>query len=299
MQVNWLSVNSRTKTAEELKALFSAAGIEVVYEKSWDTFTPQVFEFANPKDAYTHLQTRTDTQSIAKAFFCDNCEVNSFYLPFIEALAYKGYAYFWRFDDLLWFLKFAIRLINSPNNIIDLMQIVERGNHSASVVQLCSYLGEACGLTDFPWEDVLYHDIGKIAIPQSLLFTPRYFTKTEKKFIQLHVVHGWGLIKNLKLGDIKSIFALYHHEKYNGEGYVKGLKGSDILKFVRILTLCDVYEALSSNRSYKSALDEDIVFSFLQSKSGEWFDPELVAIFSDIFIKKQQFGENSEERYRI
>jgi len=80
---------------------------------------------------------------------------------------------------------------------------------------------------------------------------------------------------------------------------MKGLKGSDIPKFVRILTLCDVYEALSSNRPYRSTLDEDIIFSFLQSKSGEWFDPELVTIFLDIFARKQQSEENSEEGYKI
>ena len=296
MQVNWLSMNGAK--AKKHKALFSAAGIEVVYGESQNTFTPQVFEFANVKDAYNYLQTR-NIQGIAKAVFCEGCEVNSSCLPFIESLAYKGYAYFWRFDDLLWFLKFAMRLIYNPNDIVDLMHTVERGNHSANVAQLCSYVGEVCGLTDCPWEDALYHDIGKIAIPQSLLFAPRYFTETEKKFIQLHVVHGWVLTKNLGHDDIKSIFALYHHEKYNGDGYVKGLKGSDIPKFVRILTLCDVYEALSSHRSYRSALDKDIIFSFLQSKSGEWFDPELVTIFSNIFIRKQQSEENSEERYRI
>jgi len=279
MQVNWLSVNiSKTKNHN---ALFLSAGIKVVYGESQDIFTSQVIESKNVKDAYNYLQTK-NIQSIAKAVFCEGCEINSSCLPFIEALAYKGYAYFWRFDDLLWFLKFAMRLIYNPNDIIDLMHTVERGNHSANVAQLCSYLGEACGLTDFPWEDALYHDIGKIAIPQSLLFAPRYLTEVEKRFVRLHVIHGRNLIKTLNFNGIKELFALYHHEKYNGEGYVKGLKGSDIPKFVRILTLCDVYEALFSNRPYRSALDEDIIFSFLQSKSGEWFDPELVTIFLDI-----------------
>jgi HD-GYP domain-containing protein (c-di-GMP phosphodiesterase class II) len=296
MQVNWLSLNlSKSKNH---KTLFSAAGIEVFYGESQDTFTPQVIESTNVKDAYDYLQMK-NIQSVAKAVFCEGCEINSSCLPFIEALAYKGYAYFWRFDDLLWFLKFAMRLIYNPNDIVDLMHAVERGNHSANVAQLCSYVGEACGLTDFPWEDALYHDIGKIAIPQSLLFTPRYFTETEKKFIQLHVVHGETLIKALNLDGVKSLFALYHHEKYDSSGYVKGLKGADIPKPVKILTLCDVYEALSSHRPYRSALDKDIIFSFFQSKSGEWFDPELVTIFSNIFIRKQQSEENLEERYRI
>jgi len=284
MQVNWLSVN--VSKAKNHKTLFSAAGIEVVYGESQDTFTPQVVESANVKDAYNYLQTK-NIQGIAKAVFCEGCEVNSSCLPFIEALAYKGYAYFWRFDDLLWFLKFAMKLIYNPNDIVDLMHAVERGNHSANVAQLCSYVGEVCGLTDFPWEDALYHDIGKIAIPQSLLFAPRYFTETEKKFIQLHVIHGRNLIDALNLNGVKSLFALYHHEKYDRSGYVKGLKRSDIPKPVKILTLCDVYESLSSNRAYRSALDKDIIFSFLLSKSGTWFDPELVPIFVSNISRKE------------
>jgi len=284
MQVNWLSVS--VSKSKNYKTLFSAAGIEVVYGESQDTFTPQVIESTNVKDAYNYLQTK-NIQGIAKAVFCEGCEVNSSYFPFIEALAYKGYAYFWHFDDLLWFLKFAMKLIHNSNDIIGLMHAVEKGDHSANVVQLCSYVGEVCGLTDFPWEDALYHDIGKIAIPQSLLFAPRYLTEVEKRFVGLHVIHGRNLIKALNFNGVKELFALYHHEKYNGDGYLKGLKSFDIPKPVKILTLCDVYEALSSNRAYRSALDKDIIFSFLLSKSGTWFDPELVSIFVSNISRKE------------
>jgi len=151
---------------------------------------------------------------------------------------------------------------------------------------LCYQIGEVLGMTEFPWEDVLYHDIGKIAIPQSLLFAPRYYTETEKYFVKTHVLHGSYLIKRLNLDGAKRLFALYHHEKYDGSGYYKGFSREEIPKPVRVLTVCDVYEALSSHRSYRTALDIEIIGSFMTSKSGIWFDPEIVDALIECTVQK-------------
>lgn len=288
MQINWICLNGTYKNRKLDERL---ATYDIYFGSNDNKYIPQVIEGDNLKDIYVYVQ-RENFPNIIKAAFCEGKSLNMKDLPIIEILAHKGYAYFWKLGDLLWFVKLGNKLILDPYNIIDLMQEVERNNHSSKVTHLCSRIGEVLGISiNYSWEDVLYHDLGKIAIPQSLLSAPRYFTEPERHFIRTHTLHGSNLIEQLNLDEKKKIFALYHHEKYDGSGYYKGLEGGEIPLPVRILTICDVYEALSSHRPYRSALDVEIVNSFLQSKSGVWFDPELVDVFLDFIISKSVLKE--------
>jgi putative two-component system response regulator len=135
------------------------------------------------------------------------------------------------------------------------------------------------------------HDIGKVGIPDSILLKPGKLTDDEFSIMKTHVQIGYDTLskagkqydKNefLKMGmDI----ALYHHEKWNGSGYIKGLKGNEIPLSARIMALSDVYDALRSKRVYKDAFSHEKSMEIIRSSKGSHFDPVLV----DIFIRNQE-----------
>ncbi|NPV51811.1 MAG: HD domain-containing protein, partial [Candidatus Methanofastidiosum sp.] len=232
-----LDTNQNRKNCEILRS----SSINFYLGISDSSIIPQVIESQSIEKAYNYLK-KTEIYSLIKAVICEKVKISQENLPYIVKLAKDGYAYFWDMEDLFWFLKFTRQLNFNARNVVELMQFVEKSNHSFKVAQLSKQVAEACGIKDFPWEDVLYHDVGKIAMPQSFLFAPRYYTQVERQFIQLHVVHGCNLAKKLNLnGNIKN-FALYHHERYDGSGYLKGIRGDEIPKFVQIVTICDVYD---------------------------------------------------------
>lgn len=132
------------------------------------------------------------------------------------------------------------------------------------------------------------HDLGKIAIPDSILQKPGKLTDEEFSKMKEHSVIGSEIILNtfahLEDDDFKKIayeVALYHHEKYNGKGYPKGLKGEDIPLHARIMAIADVFDAISQNRCYRKAMDIDKCFRIIEEGIGEDFDPDLARMFID------------------
>ncbi len=125
------------------------------------------------------------------------------------------------------------------------------------------------------------HDVGKIIIPDNILNKPSTLTNDEFAIIKRHPEAGYNLLKNSKreLFKTAAIIAYEHHEKYNGKGYPRGLKGEDIHIYGRITAISDVFDALSTARVYKEAWDDEKVKAILKAGSGEEFDPVLVELF--------------------
>jgi response regulator RpfG family c-di-GMP phosphodiesterase len=125
------------------------------------------------------------------------------------------------------------------------------------------------------------HDIGKIAIADEILNKPGKLTPQEFEIIKSHVEIGYNLINksNRKLLKLASVIAYEHHEKYNGTGYPRGLKGEEISIYGRILALADVFDALASDRVYKKAWEMDRILELIKNERGNHFDPHLVDIF--------------------
>jgi HD-GYP domain-containing protein (c-di-GMP phosphodiesterase class II) len=177
-------------------------------------------------------------------------------------------------------------------NIIDttLYKHVEinakEGTHSKRVSQLCRYLGMVMGL---PESDVykleisgLFHDIGKIAIQDHILNKSGPLTEQEWHEIMRHPEVGyWILSTSLEMSDIAK-YVLYHHERYDGSGYPKGLKAQEIPLLARIISVVDSYDAMTNQRSYKETLNQDMAVNELRSNKGKQFDPDIV----DIFVEK-------------
>ena len=135
------------------------------------------------------------------------------------------------------------------------------------------------------------HDVGKIAIPDSILKKPGKLTHEEFEEIKTHTAEGERIIdkiiaRNPRSEDIflryAKILAVSHHERWDGKGYPKGLKGQEIPLLGRIMSLADVYDALVSKRVYKKAFSDEKAAGVIISESGGYFDPEIVRIFTSV-----------------
>lgn len=127
------------------------------------------------------------------------------------------------------------------------------------------------------------HDIGKIAIPDAVLLKPGKFTPEEWVVMQSHVLAGASFAAALEfLPQLSMEVITQHHERWNGTGYPWGTAGSDIGLGARIFALCDVYDALTSDRPYKAAWSREAALAEIQAQAGRHFDPELVPAFIEM-----------------
>jgi len=161
----------------------------------------------------------------------------------------------------------------------------ETGYHVRRVAEFSRLLATKYGL-DASEANQLYaaspmHDIGKIAIPDAILLKPGKLDSIEFEEMKRHAVYGYEIFRSSKRKTLQTaaIIAHEHHEKYNGKGYPRGLKGEDIHIYGRIVALADVFDALSCARVYKAAWPMEEVLAFLKKERGEHFDPILIDIF--------------------
>jgi putative two-component system response regulator len=125
------------------------------------------------------------------------------------------------------------------------------------------------------------HDTGKIGIPDSILKAPRKLTADEWEVMKTHAEIGYGIltVSDTSLFQLAAEVAYAHHEKWDGSGYPRGLKGEDISESARIVTIADVFDALTMSRPYKDEWNTDKAFAILEKDSGSHFDKRLVDLF--------------------
>ncbi|MBR4495777.1 MAG: HD domain-containing protein [Acholeplasmatales bacterium] len=146
------------------------------------------------------------------------------------------------------------------------------------------------------------HDIGKITVSDLILCKPGKLTDEEFEKMKLHTIKGGEIIDNIldDLGDddflkIAYEIALYHHEKWNGKGYPKGLKETEIPLPARIMAIADVFDALVAERVYKKPMPIDKAINIIIEDSGTHFDPDLVEIFKDSIDEFKKVAEHKYE----
>jgi response regulator RpfG family c-di-GMP phosphodiesterase len=161
----------------------------------------------------------------------------------------------------------------------------ETGNHVKRVAEYSKLFALYYGLDEKEAEMLKQaspmHDIGKVAIADAILNKPAKLTEEEFKIMQKHSELGYDMLKHSERPLLKcaATVAYEHHEKYNGRGYPRGIKGENIHIHGRITAIADVFDALGSDRCYKKAWDDDKIFELFHSERGEHFDPKLVDIF--------------------
>ena len=163
----------------------------------------------------------------------------------------------------------------------------ETGNHVKRVAEYSKLLAILYGLSEEEAEILKLaspmHDIGKVGIPDNVLKKPGKLDSDEWEIMKTHAEIGYEMLKHSTRPILKtaSIVAYEHHEKWNGSGYPKGLKGEDIHIFGRITAVADVFDALGSDRCYKKAWELDRILELFREESGKHFDPKLVKLFLD------------------
>lgn len=178
------------------------------------------------------------------------------------------------------------------NDIINTLHKKNRREeeHSNRVAMLCEDMGRAMNLTKKEVEELknigLLHDIGKIAIEENILNKTEKLIEEEWEEIKRHPEIGYRILSTVNEMLEISEYVLHHHERWDGKGYPKVLKEEKIPLQSRIIAIIDAYDAMTSKRSYRDSLPEEVVIKELKINAGSQFDPELVKIFIEKVLNR-------------
>ncbi|MBT9588563.1 response regulator [bacterium] len=159
------------------------------------------------------------------------------------------------------------------------------GTHALRVGEYCRQLAQATGL-DEETQDRLelaaqLHDVGKLAVPEAILLKAGPLTVEERELMKQHVLAGRDILQGgtCPVLELAQQIALYHHERWDGRGYLGGLAGAEIPLCARLVSICEVFDALTSHRPYRRALPVEAALEQMRAGRGSQFDPELLDLF--------------------
>jgi len=192
--------------------------------------------------------------------------------------------------NYLW--KSYFNSIKSLSKVLE-MKDIETEGHCERVVVIAIYIAEKMELGRHEIGQLVIgaylHDIGKVSIPDEILFKKGKLSKAQRTIIEKHVYKGYEVLADDDILSAVNDLVLYHHEKWDGTGYPCGLKGEEIPVVARIFSVADVFDALVSERPYKQGYSFAEAMDVIKSYSGSFFDPAVVEIFEQL----------SEEEYRV
>jgi len=161
--------------------------------------------------------------------------------------------------------------------------------HQMRVSKTCEKIARALNM---PYSNLIelllaaqLHDIGKLWIPQQILCKPENLSKEEMEIMKKHVFFGFEYVKSKKMNSSIAEAVLYHHERFDGQGYI-GLNGEKIPLFSRIISVADAFDAMTNDRSYREALSFEEALEEIKKNSGTQFDPEIADIFIELEVYK-------------
>lgn len=174
--------------------------------------------------------------------------------------------------------KLSLQTMMTLAQAIDAKDAYTKG-HSTRVALYAKKIARKLGMSAADQDTIyftgLLHDIGKIGVPDNIINKPGKLTDEEFALIKRHPEIGYDILKNIaEIPNIEAA-ARWHHERIDGKGYPDGLKGDQIPKFVRIISVADSYDAMSSKRSYRDMLPQDYILGELEKGKGTQFDPEV------------------------
>lgn len=185
-----------------------------------------------------------------------------------------------------------VREIKQENKL--LLDII---THGQQVAVLAMEIAETVGLDPGDrkalWISSLYHDIGKLYLEPSILYKKRKLTEAEFKHVKEHVVHGYNFMRERGALSNYATFVLLHHEYLNGDGYLK-FSESNIPYITRIITICDIYDALRSDRPYRPAFSLDSTLFIMENQEKDKFDKTLYKVFLEVIDRNYyQYARNA------
>ncbi len=187
-------------------------------------------------------------------------------------------------------MTFVREITESFAKVIDMKDAYTNG-HSSRVAQYTTMLAKELGYDDETVEKyyriALLHDIGKIGVPPDVLNKPGKLTDEEFSVIQSHTSQGYGALKNISIMPELAVGAQAHHERPDGRGYPNHLKGDEIPRVAQIIAVADCFDAMYSNRPYRSRMNFDKVVSIIREVSGTQLAPDVV----DAFMRLVEKGE--------
>ena len=191
--------------------------------------------------------------------------------------------------------------IETLRHTVDAKDPYTRG-HSDRVAEFSVLIGKRLGLSDQDLRTLriggLFHDIGKIGVPDSILQKESKLTDDEYSEIKNHPAIGVHILSTASIFNDIIPIVKHHHEKYDGNGYPSRLKGEDIPYLARITTVADSFDAMSSKRSYRNSLPLDVIKEEFRKNRGIQFDPELDDLFLDILENDYDKILEIQEKYK-
>lgn len=177
--------------------------------------------------------------------------------------------------------KISIEIIMALSGAIDAKDTYTNG-HSNRVAQYSKEIAKRAGFSEEMQNDIyimgLLHDVGKIGVPDTIINKPGKLTDEEYEIIKSHPVQGEKILSNITDFPKLLIGARNHHERYDGKGYPDGIAGEEIPVEARIIAVADAYDAMTSKRSYRDDLPQDVVRAEVENGKGIQFDPKFAEI---------------------
>ena len=193
--------------------------------------------------------------------------------------------------------RISMQVVQALSGAIDAKDKYTNG-HSARVAEYSKEIARRAGFSETKQNDIymmgLLHDVGKIGILDSIINKPSRLTDEEYAIIKTHPVVGDNILKNISEFPSLLIGARWHHERYDGKGYPDGLAGENIPTEARIIAVADTYDAMTSKRSYRDELPQDVVRLEIEKGRGSQLDP----VFADIMLDmiREDVDYNMRER---
>ncbi len=174
--------------------------------------------------------------------------------------------------------KMSKQIVTALSGAIDAKDTYTNG-HSTRVAEYSCKIAERMGMSEEAQDEIymmgLLHDVGKIGVPDAIINKPAKLTDEEYTVIMNHPVLGARILKGITEFPKMAIGARWHHERYDGKGYPDGLSGEEIPLEARIIAVADAYDAMSSRRSYRSILPQEVVRAEVVKGKGTQFDPAI------------------------
>ena len=185
-----------------------------------------------------------------------------------------------------------LQIVQAMSMAIDAKDTYTNG-HSSRVAEYARMIAKRAGYSSQLQEQIyimgLLHDMGKIGVSDAIISKPAKLTDEEYEIIKKHPVIGAQILQTISAFPELSVGARWHHERYDGRGYPDGLSGTDIPETARMIAVADTYDAMTSRRSYRSALPQEIVKAEFIKCSGTQFDPHFAEIMVQLIDEDKDF----------